>query len=187
MATPQQELMTVLVIGQSGRPGHSIPFLLAGDPLSLTRFPGAAQAAFLAQGFQVADLAAALSAAVAAGWLSLGPFYPGAGAGASGVQAYVIEQAGFTEAGGVAPTQAASAQQLINVAAGLNDTAGGARFNLNSLVTAFVGTVGSNTFAPEDLMPGYGDALSQGWVRPSGQNLFDPVFSLTAAGIAQAT
>jgi hypothetical protein len=183
MATPQQSLLTILVSGESGRTGRSYPFLLDGAPLALSRFPGAAQAAFLALGFQVTDLAAALAAAVEAGWLSLGQFY--LGAGADGSQMYVLEQAGFVEAGGTAPTQAASAQQLLNVAAAINDSPGADQFNLNALTPAFVGTVGSNTFAPEDILPGYALALANGWVRPA-KGLNEPVFSLTAAGAAQA-
>jgi hypothetical protein len=180
MATPQQALLTVLVSGESGRTGRTYPFLLGGPQYSLARFPGAAQAAFLALGYQVADLAAALSAALEAGWLSLGQLEAG------GVQRYVLEQAGFIEAGGTEPTQAASAQQLINTAAALNSKPGDAQFTLNYLSQTFVGTVGSNTFAPEDLMPGYSYALAQGWVRPV-DGLTDPVFCLMAAGAGQAT
>jgi hypothetical protein len=192
MATPQQDLLTVLVSGESGRPGRSYPFQLSGAPLTLARFPGAAQVAFLALGktatngffYQIADLTEALSAAVAAGWLSLGSSSPGAGDGSTGVQRYVLEQAGFAEAGGTAPTQSASAQQLLNVAAALDDTPGAAQFDLNYLTPTFVGT--GNTFAPEDVLPGYGYALAQGWVRPAN-GLNGSVFSLTAAGVAQAT
>ena len=181
--TTQQDLLSILVMSEGLRPGRGTPFQLSGPRVA--DFPGVAQATFLALGHQVADLAAALSAAVEAGWLSLGQFYAGGGDGTTGSQMYVLEQAGFVEAGGTAPTQAASAQQLLNVAAAINDTPGAGRFSLDFLTRAFVGTVGDNTFAPEDVMPGYGYALSQGWVRPV-EGLNGSVFSLTSAGVAQA-
>jgi hypothetical protein len=97
----------------------------------------------------------------------------------------VLENPGFAEAGGTAPSIAASAQQVINICAGLNVTPGAARFDAKHLVGSFVGTVGGNTFAPEDLLPGVYYAVSQGWLRSASP--FEPIFSLTAAGAAQAT
>jgi hypothetical protein len=144
------------------------------------QFPGAVQASFLTAGYTLSDLINGLAYAVAQGWLST------ASVVADDYQTYVLEQAGFTEAGGTAPSIAASAQRLINVAAAMNNSPGGARFDASSLVSAFVGTSGGNTFAPEDVIPGYGQALASGWVRPCGNSAFDAVFCLTAAGVAQA-
>ena len=148
------------------------------------------EAQFLQQGIAsppllgplITNLIFGLAYAVAQGWLTR--MQPSVN-GDTINQAYRLELSGFTEAGGTAPTQAESAQQLLNVAAAINDTPDGARFNLNFLTSAFTGTVGSNTFAPEDILPGYGFALAQGWVRPA-DGLNEPVFSLTAAGAAQA-
>lgn len=151
------------------------------EGLSQANFPGALQAAFLQNGFAIADLINGLAYAVTEGWLSA------SSAVSDDVQTYTLEQSGWTEGGGTAPTSAQSGQQLINVCAAIDATPGAARFAAKSLVTAFVGTVGGNTFAPEDLMPGYGYALSEGWVRPAGQNQFDAVWGLTAAGAAAAT
>jgi hypothetical protein len=189
MATAQQsaqEILSLFVIG-GARPGRTFPVQVEGAPLTLAEFPGALQKQFLQAGYQISDLIAGLAYAVAQGWLSMGQFYPGAGDGTIGSQIYVLEQAGFAEAGGTAPTIAASGQQLINTAAALNDRPGAARFDASLLQASFVGAVGENTFAVEDVMPGYGYALAQGWVRPCGQKFFDPVFSLTAAGAAQAS
>jgi hypothetical protein len=188
MATPEasaQEILS-LFIATGARPGRSFPTLTPGTPLALSKFPGAIQSAFLAAGYQMTDLVAGLAYALTEGWLSLSPNSSTNAAGDMYAE-YELEQAGFSAAGGVAPTQPAAAQQLINVAAALNNTPGGARFAAKYLVASFVGTVGENTFAPEDVMPGYGYALAEGWVKPCGDSLFDPVFALTAAGVAQAT
>lgn len=147
--------------------------------LEQRNFPGALQAAFCQSGFALGDLIVGLAYAVTEGWLST------TSAPTDDAQSYTLEGPGFTEAGGTAPTMAASAQQVVNVCAGLNATPGAARFDANGLVGSFVGTAGSNTFAPEDLLPGVYYAVNQGWLRPASQP--DPVFSLTAAGAAQAT
>lgn len=149
--------------------------------LQQSRFPGALQADFLGAGYALSDLIAGLAYCVTEGWLST------QSAAGDSLQTYTLEQPGWTEAGGTAPTVAQSGQQLVNVCAALNATPLAARFATKDLVSAFVGEVGGNTFAPEDLMPGYGYALSEGWLRPCGQNPFDPVFVLTAAGAAAAT
>lgn len=149
--------------------------------LEQSRFPGALQADFLGAGYALSDLIAGLAYCVTEGWLST------QSAAGDSLQTYTLEQPGWTEAGGTAPTMAQSGQQLVNVCAALNATPLAARFVVKDLVAAFVGEVGGNTFAPEDLMPGYGYALSEGWARPCGQNAFDPVFVLTAAGAAAAT
>jgi hypothetical protein len=151
-----------------------------GD-LSTARFPGQLQASFLQAGYGLGDLVNGLAYAIAQGWLST------ISAPTDANQGYTLEPAGFAEAGGAAPAIAASAQRLINVAAALNDAPGAARFDASTLVGSFVGVSGGNTFAPEDVMPGYGQALASGWVRPCGQNLFAPVFVLTAAGVAAAS
>jgi hypothetical protein len=186
MPTPQQSAQEYLSlrVAAGDRPGRASPVLVTGTAFTIAKFPGAIQAAFLAAGYQIGDLVAGLAYAVGEGWLTLGDVYvDGAG---NECQLYIIEQAGWTEAGGTAPTMAVAAQQLINVCAAINKVPSGGRFEAENLVNSFVGTVGNNTFAPEDLIPGYGYALAQGWVRPCGQNLFDPVFALTAAGVAQA-
>jgi hypothetical protein len=151
------------------------------EGLSQANFPGALQAAFLQDGFAIADLINGSAYAVSEGWLST------SSAASDDVQTYTLEQSGWAEGGGVAPTLAQSAQQLINVCVAIDATPGGARFAAKDLLAAFVGTVGDNTFAPEDVMPGYGYALAEGWVRPAGQNQFDPIWGLTAAGVAAAT
>ncbi len=102
-------------------------------------------------------------------------------------QMYVLEQAGWTEGGGTAPTTAASGQQAVNAAVAQGGAAGGPVLPVRALVSAFVGTVGGNTFEPEDVMSGAYYAVSQGWFRPAGRDLFEPAFVLTAAGVAQAT
>jgi hypothetical protein len=143
------------------------------------QFPGALQAAFLQNGFALGDLINGLAYAVAEGWLST------VSAPTDDFQTYVLEQPGFTEAGGAAPSLAASAQRAINTIAALNGKPGAARFDAKGLVASFVGTVGGNTFAPEDLLPGCHQAVANGWLRPVSP--FEPVFLLTAAGAAQAT
>jgi hypothetical protein len=144
-------------------------------------FPGALQSAFLQSGYQIGDLAGGLAYAVAQGWLSQGQTIGGS-------QNYTLELAGWTTAGGTAPTMAAAAQQVINVCV---HTLGGAanrdRFEAKSLASYFVGTVGGNTFAPEDLLPGVYYAVAQAWLRPAEADLFEPVFVLTAPGVAQAS
>jgi len=186
MTTPQQDLLSIIVATEGGRPGRAYPFKISGT--RIVDFPGIVQATFLSMGYQVSDLASALTSAVASGWLSPGNKIFGAGALSDGnfCQSYILEMAGFTEAGGVAPIMQASAQQLIRVAAAINNQPNGARFNIADLRSAFVGTVGANTFAPEDLMPAYGYAVAQGWIRPADTQ-FEPVFVLTAAGAAAAT
>jgi hypothetical protein len=166
------------------RPGHAFSISISSNPPA-NGYAGAIEAQFLQQGITsppLLGLIFGLAYAVAQGWLT--QMQPSVN-GDTINQAYRLELSGFTEAGGTAPTQAESAQQLLNVAAAINDTPDGARFNLNFLTSAFTGTVGSNTFAPEDILPGYGFALAQGWVRPA-DGLNEPVFSLTAAGVAQA-
>lgn len=151
------------------------------EGLSQANFPGALQAAFLQDGFAISDLINGAAYAVSQGWLTANS------APSDDVQNFTLEQSGWTEGGGTAPTMAASGQQLINVCAAIDATPGAARFAAKNLLSAFVGMVGDNTFAPEDVMPGYGYALTQGWVRPAAQNSFDPVWGLTAAGAAAAT
>ena len=182
MATAQQSAQEFvsLWVTSGARPGHSVTVVVTGPAANIGEFSGPLQAAFLQAGYAVSDLIAGLGYAVEQGWLSLGNKYGAA-------QLYVLEQAGFAEANGSAPTMAAAAQQLVNVCAALNGTAGAAQFEAAAIVEAFVGTVGGNTFAVEDLIPALGYALSQGWVRLAGAKAFDPVFTLTAAGIAQAT
>ncbi len=158
----------------------NITYRFIGRSQSL--FPGALQAAFLQAGYAMSDLINGLAYAVTEGWLSTISSPP-----SEDLLTYTLEQPGWTEAGATAPSLAASAQQLVNVCAAINAAPDTVRFAAKSLASAFVGTVGDNTFAPEDLMPGYGYALSEGWVRPCGQNQFDPVFTLTAAGAAQAS
>jgi len=148
--------------------------------LEQTNFPGALQAAFLADGFALSDLINGLAYAVTEGWLSTNS------APADDVQTFTLEQPGFAEAGGTAPTLAESGQQIVNVCAALNATPGAARFAASGLVGGFVGTVGGNTFAEEDLLPGAYYAVAQGWLRPTGNKWSDPVFALTAAGAAAA-
>ena len=206
MPTAQQSAQEILslFVGAGARPGRTFPISVGGPPATVTGFPGAIESQFLNAGNQtnapyrppsgsdpgatgiVNDLLAGLAYAVEQGWLSLGTFLPGAGNGSIGLQNYVLEQSGFAEAGGTAPSQSASAQQLINVAAALNGTPDGAQYKLENMATSFVGTVGENTFEPEDLIPAYGFAVASGWVRPIFTNIFRNVFSLTAAGVAQA-
>jgi hypothetical protein len=183
MPTPQQsgQQLNSLLVGAGFRPGRSFPVVVSGSPFTIAKFPGAIQAAFLAAGNQISDLVSGLAYGVEQSWFSSGNAYvDGAG---NALQEYILEQSGFAQAGGVVPTMAASAQQLLNVCAAINDTPGGGRFEAENLVASLVA---DNTFAPEDLIPGYGYALSQGWVRPTGPNSFAPVFLLTAAGVAQA-
>jgi hypothetical protein len=144
-------------------------------------FPGALQKAFLNAGYAIGDLVAGLAYAIAQGWLSTTS--PPAG----DFQTYVLEQSGFAQAGGTAPTPAASAQQIVNVFAANNNRPNGALFKARDWLNAFVGTVGGNTFAPEDLMPGAWYAVAQGWLRPGSWDPFEAAFILTAAGAAQAT
>jgi hypothetical protein len=167
------------------RPGRTFPVQVT-DSFNIARFPGALQAAFLQVGaapatntpptYQPSDLIAGLVYAVEQGWLSTGYAY-------GDMQEYVLEQPGFAEASGAAPTLAASGQRLINVCATFDPAPGVAQFRAETIVSSFVGTVGDNTFAPEDLLPGLGYAVAQGWLRPVGHQL---VFRLTAAGAAQA-
>lgn len=191
MATPQQLAQQILslFVSSGARTFRAFPILVNGPPLSVSRFPGAVQEQFLSayqsspqQGIN--DLTAGLAYAVQQGWLSISPSNPDP---SRNLQMYELEQAGFSEAGGTVPTQAAAAQQLINVVTALNSTPGAAQFNLDYIASSFVGTVGGNTFAPEDLIPGYGYAVAEGWVRPILGSGFGNVFSLTAAGAAQAT
>jgi hypothetical protein len=182
-AQSAQEYLS-LRVAAGDRPGRASPVNVTGPAFTIAKFPGAIQAAFLAAGYQISDLVAGLGYAVEQGWLTLGNVYVD-GAGNEGAE-YVIETAGWTEAGGTAPTSAASAQQLLNVCAAMNQRPGEQVFALANLVPAFVGTVGDNTFAPEDLIGGYGYAFSQGWVRPFGNSLFEPAFTLTGLGAAQA-
>lgn len=182
MATAQQsatEILSILVSG-GARAGDSFPVNVAGPLFSMNGFPGSLQAAFFGAGYQLSDLTAGLAYATTdMQWLSLGQTY-------GNVQMYVLEQAGFVEAGGVAPAMSVSAQRILNVCAGLNSTPGAVQFNSAALVSAFVGTVGSNTFAPADLLPAIAYAVSNGWLRLLGYNFSGIVFSLTATGAAQA-
>ena len=162
MATAENaaEEILSLFVATGARPGHSFPTITTGSPFSLAKFPGSLQAAFLAAGYAISDLSAGLAYALEQGWLSLSDTYvDGAG---NDLQQYVLEQAGFAEAGGAAPTQAAAAQQMINVAAAIDNSPNSGRFSLANLTSAFVGTVGDNTFAPEDLIGAYGYAFAQG-------------------------
>lgn len=187
MPTAEQSAQEILslFVASGARPGRSFPTVTAGAPFQVAAFAGALQQQFIQAGYQVSDLVAGLAYAVTEGWLSLGQSYTDAAGNVS--QSYVLEQSGWTEASGTAPTQAASAQQLINVAAAINDTPNAVRFRLENLNTVFVGTVAENTFAIEDMIGAYGLAFFNGWIRPCGNSLFDPVFTLTAAGAAQAT
>jgi hypothetical protein len=144
-------------------------------------FPEALQKAFLNAGYAIGDLVAGLAYAVTQGWLStISP-------PAADFQTYVLEQSGFAQAGGTAPTPAQSAQQVINVFFSANSRPNGALFKARDWLNAFVGTVGGNNFAPEDLMPGAWYAVAQGWLRPGSWDPFEAAFILTAAGAAQAT
>jgi hypothetical protein len=149
--------------------------------LAQAGFPEALQKAFLNAGYVISDLIAGLGYAVTEGWLSTNS------PPSVDFQTFVLEQSGFAQAGGTAPTPAASAQQIINVFAALNNRPLAALFKARDLLNAFVGTVGGNTFAPEDLMPGAWYAVSQGWLRPGSWDPFEAAFILTAAGVAQAT
>ncbi len=155
--------------------------LFIHDPAAVPKnFAGAVQSAFFAAGYSLTDLVAGLAFAVNAAWLTQGHTL-------NGVTTYTLEQAGFAAASGTAPTSAASGQRLVDAAVAQGGAALSGVFELSAIAPAFIGTVGDNTFAPEDLIAGYAYAFSQGWVRPSGANLFDPVFTLTAAGVAAAT
>lgn len=174
---------TLMGAAQNASAGASDTLLFydaAGSASDAAKFPGALQAAFFAAGYGPGDLAAGLAYAVNAGWLTQGQRL-------AGTTRYTLEQAGFAEASGTAPTQAASGQQLVNVAVAQGGAALSGRFSLSAISAFFVGTAGDNTFEPEDLIGGYGFAFSQGWVRPAGQYLFDPTFVLTAAGVAAAS
>lgn len=182
MASAQQsatELMT-LAVAAGVRPGRSLPFQTSGPPLSISGFPGALQAAFLNAGFQISDLAAGLGYAVSQGWLLLGNAF-------GACQMYVLQWSGFAAGSGSAPTMASSGQQAINVMVNNLGGTAGSCFSAAGLGASFVGTVGGNTFAIEDLLPGLWYAVAQGWLFPAGQNFEGPSFSLTAAGVAQAT
>ena len=161
----------------SGSSADTLVFANAGD-LNFTRFPGALQAAFLAAGYQLGDLVGALSYAVAEGWLVPGDKF-------DRERSYSLQWAGFTAASGSVPTMAASGQQAINAMVNAG-AAAGSPVSMNLLVKYFVGTVGGNTFAPEDLLPGFAYAMTEGWVFLTGQKYDGPVFALTAAGVAQA-
>lgn len=180
MPTAQQSAQEILssFVAAGARPGRSFPAQTNG-PLTAS-FPGAIQQAFL-KVYALSDLVAGLAYAVTNGWLSLGNKYFGGDGSAQ--QLYLLELAGFTEAGGSAPTQASAAQQLINVAAAINNTPMAAAFSLAGLNVSFVG----GSFAIEDMIGGYGYAFVQGWIRPCGKDLFETTFALTAAGAAQAT
>ncbi|MGD0333918.1 MAG: hypothetical protein ABSA90_11775 [Xanthobacteraceae bacterium] len=182
MPTAEQsatELMT-LAVAAGNRPGRSLPFQTSGPPLSVSGFPGELQAAFLNAGYQISDLAAGLSYAVSQGWLLLGNTL-------GACQTYLLQWPGFAAGGGSAPTIAASAQQAINVMVNNLGGTAGSHFAAAGMGPSFVGTVGGNTFAIEDLLPGFWYAVAQGWLFPAGQDFEGPSFSLTAAGVAQAT
>jgi hypothetical protein len=183
MATALQSAQEILnlFVASGARPGRTFPVMVGADPFSASRFTGSLQKSFLQAGYALSDLSAGLAYAVSQGWLSQGQTY-GEGSAAPS-QSYLLEQSGWVQGGGAAPTMAQSAQQLLNVwpAPVIAD---------NSIVTAegivgtFVGTVDGNTFAPEDLSPGAYYAVAQGWLRPWGQP-FSNKWYLTAAGVAQ--
>lgn len=175
-----QQILSIFVGTQGARVGRTFSAQISGGT-PITPFPGTLQKTFLQAGGTLSDLSAGLSYAVSHGWLSLGRSY-----GDGTTQDYVLEQAGFAQAGGAQPTPAQSAQQLLKVCAAINPTAGSARFSAEAVVKSFVGTAGGITFAPEDLIPGLGYALSEGWVRSVAGRAYELEFSLTAAGVAQA-
>lgn len=181
--TPQQaaQALVNLIVSQDGRPGRTYGFVVTGNPLAIAGFPGALQAAFLNAGYAVSDLAAGLSYAVTEGWMTAGQTLNGV------LQQYTLTAAGFTAGGGTAPTISAAAQQLVNVAAAINNSPGAALFNLRLMVPQFAVVVGSNNFQPEDMVPALGQALADGYVLPAGRDLFEPIFILTAAGVAAAS
>jgi hypothetical protein len=177
MATAQQaaqEICTIFV-GQGARPGRNFPVMIGADALSAARFPGALQIVFLQAGYTLADLSAGLAYAVGQGWLSQGQAF-------GQTQSYALEQSGFAEGGGAAPSVSASAQQLLNVWP--SPAANASVIKAEAIVGTFVGTVGGNTFAPEDLLPGAWYAVAQGWLRPWGNGFMNEWY-LTAAGVAQ--
>jgi hypothetical protein len=184
MATALQSAQEILnlFVASGARPGRTFPVMIGADPISTSKFPGALQAAFLQAGYALTDLSAGLAYAVAQGWLSQGQTY-GEGSSAPS-QTYVLEQSGWTQGGGTAPTMAQSAQQLLNVWPA-PVTANSSVVKAAGIVGNFVGIVGGNTFAPEDLLPGAYYAVEQGWLRPGGRP-FENSWYLTAAGVAQA-
>jgi hypothetical protein len=153
----------------------NITFRLA--TLSPTNFVGALQKAFLAAGYAISDLVNGLAYAVGQGWLSMNS------AAGDDYQTYTLEQPGWTQGGGTAPTMAQSAQHLLNIWPA-PVTANSSVITAVGIVGTFVGTVGGNTFVPEDLLPGAYYAVAQGWLRPFGLN-FQNSWTLTAAGVAQ--
>lgn len=184
MATAQQsgQALMTQIVGVGGRPGRKYDFVVSGNPLSIAGFPGAIQASFLGAGYAITDLAAGLAYAVSESWLSIGN-------GSNNCQEYVLETAGWTAGGGTAPTLAASGQQLLNLVFETNPTPNSTVCSAQAMLSTFVGTVGGNTFEPEDMIPAIGYAYSQGWLRPYGPPLasFGLSFVLTAAGAAAAT
>jgi hypothetical protein len=183
MATAPQSAQEILnlFVASGARPGRTFPVMIGADPVTTSRFPGAIQIAFLGAGYALTDLSAGLAYAVGQGWLTQGQTYNEGQPGAS--QTYALEQSGWTQGGGTAPTMAQSAQQLLNVWPA-PVTANNSIVTARGIVGVFVGTVGGNTFAPEDLLPGAYYAVAQGWLRPFGQP-FSNEWYLTAAGVAQ--
>jgi hypothetical protein len=170
-----QEILNVFV-SSGARPGRTFPVLIASDPVTISKFPGAVQNTVLQAGYALTDLSAGLAYAIGQGWLSQGQTF-----GQS--QTYVLEQSGWTQGGGAAPTMAQSAQRLLNIWPA-PVTAQSSVVKAAGIVGTFVGTAGGNTFVPEDLLPGAYYAVAQGWLRPWGLN-FENSWTLTAAGVAQ--
>jgi hypothetical protein len=184
MATAAQSAQEILnlFVASGARPGRTFPVMIGADTFSTSRFPGALQGAFLQAGYALSDLAAGLAYAVTQGWLTQGQTY-NEGQQNGATQTYLLEQSGWTQGGGTAPTMAQSAQQLLNVWPA-PVIANNSIVDAAGIVGNFVGTVGGNTFAPEDLLPGAYYAVAQGWLRPWGQ-VFSNKWSLTAEGVAQ--